>query len=149
MPEDRKAVVRRFLEDFVNQKDLNAPRKYYAANFVWHEPDQDVRDFEEVKRFAYMYFEAFPDVTITIEDVLLAEDDKVVCRLRARGTHRSETAEFGLSTGRQFDFEGITIHRFEGEKMVEHWERYDNLSFVRQLGLPVDPSRPVRGWTSN
>ncbi|MDQ3864517.1 MAG: ester cyclase [Actinomycetota bacterium] len=149
MPEDGKALVRRFWDEFVNQKDLDAPQKYYARNFVWHEPDQDMRDFAEVKRFAYMYFEAFPYVAITIEDLMLAEDDKVVSRYTCRGTHRGETGEFSLSTGRRFELEEITIHRFEGEKMVEHWECYDNLSFVQQLDLTIDPNRPVRGLTAN
>jgi predicted ester cyclase len=30
---------------------------------------------------------------------------------------------------------GITIHRFEEGKIVEEWERYDNLSVLQQLGL--------------
>ena len=30
---------------------------------------------------------------------------------------------------------GITIHRIEGGKIVEEWERYDNLSILQQLGL--------------
>jgi predicted ester cyclase len=27
------------------------------------------------------------------------------------------------------------MHRFEDGKMVEDWERYDNLSVLQQLGL--------------
>jgi hypothetical protein len=38
-----------------------------------------------------------------------------------------------------FELKGITIHRFEGEKIAGHWERYDNLGFAKQLGLAVDP----------
>jgi hypothetical protein len=33
------------------------------------------------------------------------------------------------------ELEGITIHRFEGGKIVEEWERYDNLSLLQQLEL--------------
>jgi predicted ester cyclase len=33
------------------------------------------------------------------------------------------------------ELKGITIHRFEGDKIVEEWERYDNLSVMQQLGL--------------
>ena len=149
MSEDRKDLVRSFWEEFVNHKDLDAPEEFYTLNFVWHEPDQYIFDFEQVSRFASMYFEAFPDVTITLDEVLLAEDEKVVSRWTARGTHQGETEEFGLPTGRRFELEGITIHRFEGEKIAEHWERYDNLGFAQQLGLAVDPSKLVRGWTAN
>jgi len=149
MSEDKKDLVRRLWKQFVNQKNLDAPAEYYTPNFVWHEPDQYIFDFEQVSRFASMYFEAFPDVTITLDEVLLAEDEKVVVRWTARGAHQGETEEFGRPTGRRFEFEGITIHRFEGEKIAEHWERYDNISFAQQLGLAVDPSKLVRGWTAN
>jgi hypothetical protein len=33
------------------------------------------------------------------------------------------------------ELQGITIHRFEGGKIVEEWECYDNLSVMQQLGL--------------
>ena len=95
MSEDKKALVRRFWEEFVNQKNLDAPEKFYTANFVWREPDQYIFDFEQVRRFASMYFEAFPDITITLDDVLLAEDEKVVVRWTGHATHQGETEEFG------------------------------------------------------
>jgi len=37
-------------------------------------------------------------------------------------------------TQRQIEFKGITIHRFEGGKIVEEWEDYDNLGIMQQLG---------------
>ena|SRR5215208_5342286 len=149
MFEDKKALVRRFWEEFVNHKNLDAPEEFYTPNFVWHEPDQDVSDFKQVRQFASMYFEAFPDVTITLDDVLLAEDEKVVIRWTARGTQQGETEEFGSRTGRRFELEGITIHRFEGNKIAEHWDRFDNLGFAKQLGIAVDPYLLVRGFTTN
>ena len=36
------------------------------------------------------------------------------------------------------ELKGITIHRFEGGKIVEKWEAYDNLSVLQQLGLVPD-----------
>jgi predicted ester cyclase len=36
------------------------------------------------------------------------------------------------------ELKGITIHRFEGGKIVEEWEAYDNLSVLQQLGLVPD-----------
>ena len=135
MSEDRKHLVHRFWEEFVNHKNLDAPEDFYTPNFVWHEPDQDVDDFEQVRQFAAMYFEAFPDVTITLDDVLQAEDEKMVVRWRARGTHQGETEEFGPPTGRQVEQKGIATSRIEGGKIVEEWDAYDNLSLMQQLGL--------------
>ncbi len=81
-----------------------------------------------------MYKSAFPDLNATVEDVV-AEGDKAVTRVTVRGTHQGEIEEFGPPTGRQVAIEGITIHRIEGGKIVEEWERYDNLGVMQQLGL--------------
>jgi steroid delta-isomerase-like uncharacterized protein len=106
----------------------------YAPDLVWHEPDQDVQGLEEAKRFLGMYKTAFPDLHATVEDVI-AEGDKVVTRWTISGTHQGEIEEFGPPTGKQVEIKGITIHRIEGGKIVEEWERYDNLSVMQQLGL--------------
>jgi len=134
MSEDRKALVRRSWEEAYNDKNLDTIEEVYAPDFVWHEPDQEIRGYEQGKQFASTFFEAFPDLSITVDDVL-AEGDQVVIRYTFRGTHQGETEDFGPPTGRQIVLEGITIHRFEGDKIVETWERYDNLRVLQQLGL--------------
>jgi steroid delta-isomerase-like uncharacterized protein len=134
MPEDRKALVRRGWEGVVNDKNLDTIEEVYAPDFVWHEPDQEIRGYEQGKQFASGFFAAFPDLRITVDDVI-AEGDQVVSRYTIQGTHQGETEDFGPPTGRQMVLEGITVHRFEGDKIVEEWERYDNLSVLQQLGL--------------
>ena len=74
------------------------------------------------------------DQAANVEDVI-AEGDKVVTRYTIRGTHQGETEEFGPPTGKEVELEGITIHRIEDGKIVEEWERYDNLRMLQQLGL--------------
>jgi len=106
----------------------------YAADSVWHEPDQDVHGLEEAKQYYSTCLSAFPDLSFSVEDVI-AEGDKVVVRWTVRGTHEGETEAFGSPTGNQLEQEGITIHRIEEDKIVEEWERYDFLSFLQQLGL--------------
>jgi steroid delta-isomerase-like uncharacterized protein len=101
---------------------------------VWHEPDQDVEGHEQAKQLTSTLFTAFPDLNISVEDVI-GEVDQAVSRYTVRGTHQGETEEFGPATGRQIEIKGITIHRFEDGKIVEEWEAYDNLSTLQQLGL--------------
>ena len=133
--EENKALARHSWELLDNPDVLD---EVYASDLVWHEPDQDVRGSEEAKRFVDTYKTAFPDLHATVEDVI-AEGDRVVTRWTMRGTHRGEIEEFGPPTGRQIELKGITIHRIEDGKIVEEWERYDNLSAMQQLGLaPVE-----------
>jgi steroid delta-isomerase-like uncharacterized protein len=138
--EENKALARSSWEEIVNKQNPEAIDEFYAADFVWHEPDQDIQGSEQAKQFVSMYFAAFPDINVTVEEVI-GEEDKAVTRWTIRGTHQGETEELGPPTERQVELEGITIHRIEGGKIVEEWERYDNLSFMQQLGLAEQPSQ--------
>jgi steroid delta-isomerase-like uncharacterized protein len=131
MSEENKDLARRSWDLLENPDILD---EVYVTDLVWHEPDQDIQGLEEAKQFVSMYKTAFPDLSATVEDVI-AEGDKVVTRYTVRGTHQGEIEEFGPPTGRQVEIKGITIHRVEDGKIVEEWERYDNLSVLQQLGL--------------
>ena len=131
--EEKKAQALRSWE-IVNQRNPDLIEEIYPPDFVWHEPEGDIQGYEQAKQFVSTFFKAFPDISITVEDAI-AEGDKVATRYTISGTHQGETEEFGPPTGRQMALEGITIHRFEDGKIVEEWERYDNLSALQQLGL--------------
>jgi len=132
MSEENKALARRSWEAVDNPALVD---EIYASDLVWHEPDGgEIHGTEEAKQFVSLYKSAFPDMTITVEDVV-AEGDKVVTRVTLRGTHQGETEQFGPPTGRQVEGTGMTIHRIEGGKIVEDWDSYDNLSLLQQLGL--------------
>jgi steroid delta-isomerase-like uncharacterized protein len=84
-----------------------------------------------------MYRSAFPDMRVTIED-LVAEGDKVAARWSVTGTHRGEL--MGIpATGKRVTVTGIEINRFAGGKLVEHWESFDQLSMMQQLGVVPAP----------
>ena len=61
----------------VSQHNLDAPEEVYAADLVWHEPDQDVRGVEDATRYDSTYLSTLPDLDSTVEDVI-NEEDKVV-----------------------------------------------------------------------
>jgi steroid delta-isomerase-like uncharacterized protein len=130
--EENKDLARRSWEMLVNQQNPDAIDELYTPNFVWHEPDEDIQGPEEARRFLGMYLSAFPDMHVSVEDEI-AEGDKVVTRWTIRGTHRGEL--MGMApTDEQVEIKGITIHRIEGGRIAEEWERYDNLSVMQQLG---------------
>jgi steroid delta-isomerase-like uncharacterized protein len=129
--EENKALARRSWE---STDDPDTLEEVYAPDVVWHNPEGDLRGLEETKQFVSMFKTAFPDMRATVEDVV-AEDDKVVTRVTIRGTHQGETEEFGPPTGRQMEGQGLSLHRIEGDKIVEEWNSWDNLSLMQQLGL--------------
>jgi steroid delta-isomerase-like uncharacterized protein len=134
MLEDNKAIARRSWEEVANQKNLDLIEELFAPDLVWHEPDREIQGYEQAKQYMSKFFGAFPDINVTVDDVI-AEGDKVVTRYTGRGTHQGEAEDFGPPTGRQIEFQGISIYRFEGGKIVEEWALFDNLRILQQLGL--------------
>ncbi len=57
-------------------------------------------------------FERWPDLHVTIEDIL-AEGDKVMVRNVWRATE--------VSSGQKIEFRGFVLWRFSGDKIVERW----------------------------
>jgi steroid delta-isomerase-like uncharacterized protein len=131
MSDKNKILVRR---SWQLPDNLEIIDEVYTPDLVWHDPDGDIKGAEEARQFVSTYKTAFPDLQTTVEDVI-AEGDKVVTRWTVRGTHQGEVEEFGPPTGRRAEITGITIHRIEGDKIVEEWNSYDNLSVMQQLGL--------------
>lgn len=84
---------------------------------------------------------AFPDLRVTIED-LIAEGDKVVSRNTVTGTHRGDFMGHP-ATGNSVNYSEIFIFRFAGGRVVETWGVVDVLSLMRQIGLtPGVPGSP-------
>ena len=76
---------------------------------------------------------AFPDLQLTIED-MLQDGDKVVVRSTIRGTHRG--ALFGMpAKGRRLSIQAIDIHQIQNGKIVRTWHTEDWMTGLRQLGI--------------
>lgn len=132
--EDNKALVRRVYEETINQHNLAAVDQLAAPNFVGHFPGLPVtQGIEGLKQVLSLYPTAFPDIHVTIED-LIAERDYVVARLTFRGTQRG--ALMGIPpTGKRVTISALHVNRVEGGKVVEQWVEADNLGMLQQLGV--------------
>ena len=131
--EENKALVRRYVEEVVNQRNLDLLDEIFAPDFVEYGADTDqVSGVEDAKQFFDMLRSGFPDFQGTIED-LFAEGDKVVLRFTFRGTHQGEF--MGIApTGKQVTMPGIDIFRIADGKLVELWGQEDVLGMMQQLG---------------
>jgi predicted ester cyclase len=94
---------------------------------------------EGVKQGARGYREAFPDLSMKVEEIV-AENDLVAVRWTARGTHKNEL--FGIApTGKEATVTGITIDRWAGGKIAESWTNWDTLGLLQQLGAVPAPAQ--------
>ncbi|MEW1847137.1 ester cyclase [Nonomuraea angiospora] len=85
------------------------------------------------KRIWEILLRAFPDIHVTVED-LLAEGDKIVARQTVTGTNSGEYR--GMPpTGRSVTYNEIFIARFADGRIIDLWGVVDVYSQLRQLGL--------------
>jgi steroid delta-isomerase-like uncharacterized protein len=75
---------------------------------------------EEFKQLVRSYRTAFPDVQLTVDD-LIAQDDRVVARWTSRGTHQGEFAGIPPS-GRRIEVMGISIFLVQNGQVQEEWK---------------------------
>jgi steroid delta-isomerase-like uncharacterized protein len=140
MTEDNKALNRRFVEEVINQGNTDAIDELIDPGVVDHAaPPGFPTGREGAKQFAAMMRSAFPDLHLTIED-MISEGDKVVMRSTWSGTHEGEF--MGIpATGRRVTVSAIDISRVADGKMVEHWEQSDALGLMQQLGVVPPPEQ--------
>ena len=132
--EDNKALMRRFYEEVFNKKNLAAIDDFIDPNQVDHAlPPGMPGGIEGTRQAIGMYLTAFPDMHLTVED-MIAEGDKVVARLTSRGTHQG--AYMGIPpTGKPVTVTLIDIIRIAGGKSVEHWLEFNAMGLLQQLGV--------------
>lgn len=134
MSEQYKNAARNLIEKGFNQKDMSAFEAYFSLKLTDHAlPAGMPEGLEGRKMFYSAFLAAFPDIHVHIED-LFAEGDKLVTRWSAHGTHDGEL--MGIPpTGKKAAVSGIAIDRFENGQSVEHWEVFDQVGLMQQLGV--------------
>lgn len=128
---DNKTIARNFYEA-INAGKLDIIDEVVAENFVEHEEFPGLASGRDgLRQFFQMVRAAFPDFSMTIEDIV-AEGDKVFIRATMRGTHRGEFAGMPPK-GHQMVVPFADIVRLSGGKVVEHWGVTDSGAMMRQL----------------
>jgi steroid delta-isomerase-like uncharacterized protein len=138
MTVDHRHLAEAFV-DMLNRHDPDAVDRFVAAEYINH--NRSVGDGREANRaFWADFFTAFPDLTATMDDLVMA-GDKVVGRFTYRGTHRGPL--LGIPpTGRPVEMHSIDIWRVAGSEFAEHWDELNLLEVFQQLGVipPLGPA---------
>ena len=133
--QDNTDLVRRIWEEVWNRGMLDAVDEVLAEDYVGYIPAMPVpvRGTEGFKQLIVSYRTAYPDLHVTVEDVI-ANEDRVVVRWTSRGTNSGGL--MGMpATGRKVEVPGISIFRIEDGKVAEEWEGFDTLAMMQQLGV--------------
>ena len=133
---ENKDLVRRFIEGVLVGGDFAALAELTAPDCVEHTaPPGEPPAEGTAARFMVLWRAAFPDLAITVED-LVAEGDRVAARWTLRGTHRG--AFLGRPpTGRRVAVAGRERYRLADGRIVERWAAVDTPGLLRQLDAPA------------
>lgn len=135
--EEKKAVVRRFVERVQNQHDLDALDELLSPDFVDHSGMSSPPSREGTRAFFTMMFAAFPDMQFEIRQQL-AEGDRVMTYKTFHGTHQGPF--MGIpATGKEVTFDNIDTMTVIDGKITEHWTVGDMLRLMQQLGVVPPP----------
>ena len=135
---ENKTLVQRWFSEVWNEGRADAIDEMLADDAVVHGLGADLHGSAEFKHFHSAYRNAYPDVTIDVDD-LVAEGDMVAVRWSAIGTHRGDGLGFP-ATGRRAQFTGMVFVRIKDGRLVEGWNNFDQLGMLQQLGIVSLPS---------
>jgi predicted ester cyclase len=121
MSEQNKDIVRKYYDEVLNGRNLDAVSGYFA----------DERMVEGVRRGCFSYFTAFPDLHCSLDE-LIAEGDRVFLRSTMTGTHDGEY-EGIPATGRHVASESAEVYRIADGKFVGYWCLSNVAGLMRQL----------------
>ncbi|MEU4294831.1 ester cyclase [Kribbella sp. NPDC026596] len=105
--------------------------RFVAEDYINH--NDFVADGREANRqFWTAFFTGLPDVSVTMEDLIIS-GDRVVGRFIYRGTH---TGDFlGIpGGGKPVEMRSIDIWRVQNGMFVEHWDELNLMQMFQQIG---------------
>lgn len=132
-------VMRRKNQAF-NAQDSGETMRHFSPAVTMATPIGALSGREQVGQFFAAFWEAFPDLWLTVEDEI-SHGDKVALRLRCKGTHLGTLRTPGgeiPATGRQLDLTmSDHLQVTDGEIVAVHLY-FDQMTLLVQLGaMPV------------
>ena len=121
--------------DAINTGDLTLLEKSVAPGYVEH--SEGFQGVEPFKQQVAAFRAAFPDLRVTIEDVLI-DGDRFASRTTVTGTNTGDL--MGMpATGKQISVEAVDIGRVEGGQAQERWGGLNMYALLTQLGVIPAP----------
>lgn len=133
--EENKEVVRSIVE-MINKGNIDYIDEFFAEDITDHSLLGETVGRQPIKEGEGMIRNAFPDRTVTIEDIC-AEEDTVSARFTTRATHEGEF--MGIEpTGRDVEFAVWVFGRMRNGRVIERWSLFDMFGLMQQLGV-IEP----------
>ncbi len=135
MSTDNKAIVRRLYEEVWNKRRLELVDEIISPSHALHDPNVSGSAVgpEAYKRQVTRFITAFPDLRLTIEDIV-GENEKLAVAWTISGTHKGEF--MGIpATNKKVSVDGITINHIVNAKIMDSYISWDAWGAMQQLGV--------------
>ncbi|MDL5361233.1 ester cyclase [Halalkalicoccus sp. NIPERK01] len=142
--DENQEIAERVFTDLLDGHDLDLVSELYAEDCVFYGMSgPEAIDRDEYEAFLAMYFEAFPDLSFEIEE-MISDDGRVSVRWTSRGTHENDLMDVP-ATGKSATVTGMSFVHVEDGRIVETYNNHDRLGLLEQLGaIPDSPRKVVR-----
>ncbi len=127
-------LVHRWIEEGWRRGRESVVDELHTEDFVDHDSGGRPNDNDGFKQGIVRLYEAFPDFSATVEDVVVGIDgSSAVVRWTGQGTQTG--AYLGAPpSGRVIRFKGIEVLRFRDGRIFERWGEWDGIDLLMQLG---------------
>ena len=135
-----KAILRRYFEEALDKRKLEILDEIVAIDCLIHRPEtqQPITGLTAFKQCLEGILQVYSEFSTTIHD-LIAEDDRVACRLSHRAVNRGEwNSRLGRHdvSGKPVSWPAIAVFRFRDGRIAEEWVSRDELGMLLiQLGI--------------
>jgi steroid delta-isomerase-like uncharacterized protein len=129
-----KKIAARIFEEMWNGRKPELAKEFFTADAVLHDPyvPTPKKGIEGHAAYLQAFMKAIPDLKFTVEEQV-AEEETVVTRLLAGGTHEGEL--LGVpATHKKATVPVVVFHRFRDGKVADAWIIWDALGFMREVG---------------
>jgi len=119
----------------INTGNLALLDKFVAPGYVEH--SEGFQGVEPFRQQVAAFRAAFPDLRVTIEDVL-TDGDRFASRTTVTGTHTGDL--MGMpATGKRISVEAVDIGRVHDGQAAERWGGLNMYALLTQLGVIPAP----------
>ncbi len=132
---NNKVIVRRLYEEVWNKRRLELVDEIISPSHALHDPNVSGSAVgpEAYKRQVTRFITAFPDLRLTIEDIV-GENEKLAVAWTISGTHRGEFMGI-TATNKKVSVDGITINHIVNAKIMDSYISWDAWGAMQQLGV--------------
>ena len=131
---DNKTVIRRFIEEILNEGRFEQLEELVLEDFVELDPlPGQAQGREGLREVVRQMRGAFPDMHWVVEE-MVGEADKVCTRFTWTGTQHGPFLGLPV-TGRCVTVRGVVIDRLSAGKMADSRILMDTLGMMEQLGV--------------